>query len=177
MREPGTRVAGRYLAEDCGDSAGTAMHESLTIYAPQVNHWAPLEALRGCGVTSLQLIGTADSWTRLVAAGQAGELTLNTLVRLDRADQFSTLVFQTADHVENIEVEDVERRDCLVARIANSEMLVGIVAEQGLEGNYQYIQSVAAGVDGVIFDGTAFLDCHGRVILGSDGSFDPLATI
>ena len=74
-----------------------------------------------------------------------------------------------------VETDMVSNKDYVLSRIADVEMMIGVVADPAFakeDSRLDIVWKIAECMDAVIFNGDAILDLQGQRILDVKGNFD-----
>ena len=100
--------------------------------------------------------------------GGAGELTVDSKVFHNNGDDFSRLRLSTYMAIKNAEGADDAIKRRVLKHVEMSELILGVVATPSLDADDRYDQFVfemARAMNGLIFDGSEFLDPDGTTLL------------
>lgn len=151
------------------------MTSACTILCPTIDYGKVLDAIESATDGGLSLEGTKDKWTRIIVAHSGKQITFSGLVQLQPQDKFSRLVLSMHSFFRMVETDMVPNQDYVLSRIADAEMLIGVVADPEFvmgDSRLDILWKIAECMDSVIFNGDAILNLHGQRILDHHGDFD-----
>jgi hypothetical protein len=144
------------------------MAEYCTLFCRNRREGEALAVLRSV-FDKVVVEGAEDAWTAIRAAGTKGELRLNAMVYRERGDEFTSLLFKTYLFAENQMVAAIEdQRETVLDQLANTELIIGVVAEPSFDADPRYQQVVsllATTLNALIFNGTELLNAFGEVVM------------
>jgi hypothetical protein len=151
------------------------MISACTILCPTIDYGKVLDAIKSATEGELSLEGTRDKWNRITVAHSGKQITFSGLVRLQPQDKFSKLVLSMYSFFNMVETDVVSNKDYVLSRIADVEMMIGVVADPKFakaDSRLDILWKIADCMDAVIFNGDAILDLQGQRILDHKGEFD-----
>jgi hypothetical protein len=122
--------------------------------------------------TELQEV-TGESLKTFSKIFAEGSLRISINKREFAGDSFSGMILGTWNLFENIEAKNTVVQKELTAKILDSEVALGIVAEPDFtetDKRLDVIFDLAERFEGIIFNGAEMLDKKGRVILDNEGN-------
>jgi hypothetical protein len=151
------------------------MTSACTILCPTIDYGKVLDAIESATEGELSLEGARDKWTRITVAHSGKQIAFSGLVRRRPQDKFSKIVLSMYNFFNMVETDLVSNRDYALSRIADVEMMIGVVADPEFameDSRLDILWKIAECMDAVIFNGDALLDLHGQRILDQNGDFD-----
>jgi hypothetical protein len=148
------------------------MGDACTLVCGQQDYAAALNALHETTSSEIEVAGDETLWTRVQVTFPTSTLTFTSMVRDKPGDQFSRLVLGMHNFFRRIDTQGKEQKELVLAKIANSEMFIGVVAEpefSDLEGHFTCLFALARKLNALIFTGQAMQDADGCRLLGTDG--------
>ncbi len=143
------------------------MAQSCTIYC-QGTEMAPVVDLGESLFGDASLVGSKDCWSSLTVHGEAGELAVDSKVFQHNGDDFSRLRLSTYMAIKNTESADDTIKRRTLKHVELSELILGIVATPSLDADdryHRFVFEIARVMNGLIFDGSEFLDPDGTTLL------------
>lgn len=143
------------------------MAQSCTIYCESTE----VAAVADLGETlfgAASFDGEKGRWSSLTVHGGAGELTVDPKVFQHNGDDFSRLRLSTYMAIKNTENADGTIKHRVLKHVEMSELILGIVATPSLDADdryHQFVFEIARAMNGLIFDGSEFLDPDGTTLL------------
>jgi hypothetical protein len=151
------------------------MTSACTILCPTIDYSKVLDAIESATEGELSLEGTRGKWTRITVAHSGKQIFFSGLVQLQPQDKFSKLVLSMYSFFNMVETDMVSNKDYVLSRIADVEMMIGVVADPAFakeDSRLDIVWKIAECMDAVIFNGDAILDLQGQRILDVKGNFD-----
>lgn len=97
-------------------------------------------------------------------------------VRLERGDRISKIVGGAYSYFDRVQCVDPRHKTELLRQILRTHLLVGVQADPDFDPDEEmseFVAELARELNGMIFTGDAFVDADDRLLLDSDGNFDP----
>jgi hypothetical protein len=151
------------------------MTSACTILCPTIDYGKVLDAIESATEGELSLEGIRDKWIRITIVHSGKQITFSGLVQLRPQDKFSKLVLSMYSFFNMVETDVVSNKDYVLSRIADAEMMIGVVADPEFakeDSRLDILWRIAECMDAVIFNGDAILDLLGQRILDQNGNFD-----
>lgn len=144
------------------------MADSCTVYGQHANFYAVYTAISEI-CDQVQVCGSEAAWKRIIGTRGETKVTLSSLIQGVPQDKFSRTILGTFSFAYRLSRSDSENHKVLLNRIAATAMIIGIVAEPGLDGfAADCITAVTNALEGFIFNGQDFMDAEGDVLLGAE---------
>lgn len=147
------------------------MSESCTIFSSSQSYAQILQTLRELSAPIKLIDGEDSQWRSVQTQSGTSELTFNSLTRVTPGDRFSKIILGAHNFARNISQSHETNRQRVLAGITQAQLLVGVVATPKFneaEHHLDYVFGVAKSIDGLIFNGSAFLDSDGNILLGNN---------
>ena len=151
------------------------MTTSCTLICSKLHFSKALEIIRREVPGVVDVDGTADAWRKVRVAGKRTTLVFTSLTRVRPGDEFSSLVLSMHNFVRRVKTSAEDNKRQLLRRISHAAWFIGVVAEPDLsddEGHLGCLGELCHELDAVIFNGDAFLDRQGDMILNSAGDHE-----
>ena len=111
---------------------------------------------------------TSRNNSQITLKGQGGGTLKLTFMRYrKRGDAFCGLQLSTSNFVRNRTKGQAKIREALGRKFQACGVIIGVVAEPDFEGDERFTElcyTLAANLDGVMFDGSDFFDAEGKVL-------------
>lgn len=164
----------RYPTLYAGVTHGPYPAGACTVFSPRADYTAVLDVLRRVS-PNVQVAGSEDGWSQVVAHGSRSRLTINALVPQGPQDRFSQVIAGMYHHFAAIPTEGTVNQQRVLAGLTATRLALGIVAEPGFEDEdapFHAVFGLARRLGGLVFNGYGVMDSEGRVLLNGDGSFE-----
>ncbi|HVZ41159.1 MAG TPA: hypothetical protein VHI13_17905 [Candidatus Kapabacteria bacterium] len=144
------------------------MSDFCTIVSPVIDHARIRSVLGSHGTADIVVTGSDQAWTSIVLRTDAATLTLNSMIRVEPGDQFSTILLGLYNFVRTQPASDPAAKDRLQQQIVDAELLIGVVADPSFEADEtlaDLVFEIAEDLGALIFTGSALLSGNGDVLI------------